>query len=305
MNALTTHSVAAPEPAFLRREHVVGMGAALRSRNRWWIVVEQECRVLWRSQFFRVLLGLALLQPILRIPHLFLIEAVRRNPDGFVAQFLANVRTGSVDGWFMLDYLQVQLPFLYLLILFAGSGAVSNDYRNNLMPVYFSTPLSWREYLVGKISAMLLIGNLVVGVPGVALLFLHAFMAPSVTPASTLAWWMLGLGCMSILMVLPVTLVVLAASAWTRSQGLAAASVVGLNVMLYGIGKIVSSLAEEQGYMAISFQLTMNHIGELFFVSYRQIATVTWQLSMAYFGVVCAGATFLLLLRVRMLGRQS
>lgn len=274
----------------------------LEAGSRWRIVLEQECRVLWQSKFFRMLVYLALLQPAIRVPQVVVSEMIRATPDSLLAQLLANVKTGYMSGLFMLEYVQIQTLFVYIVILFAGSGALCNDKRNNLLVVYYSTPLTWGEYLCGKVSALLLIGNALVALPGVVLIVLHILMAPGKTPPELLFWWFGGTITMSLMIVVPMALFVLAASAWINSQGYAAVTVVALNSAISSVGGMLAYLAADEQYLALSFQLAISNLGAFMMGTREQFFSVSYLWPLAYCATVCVVLGGVLALQVRRLG---
>ena len=65
----------------------------------------------------------------------------------------------KIDGDFFQQFLFRIQPvpatfFVALVAIFAGSGLIATDLKNNALSLYLSKPLSWMDYLIGKFAAI-------------------------------------------------------------------------------------------------------------------------------------------------------
>jgi ABC-2 type transport system permease protein len=66
-------------------------------------------------------------------------------------------------------FLRVQMTFAVLATVWAGTGLVADDFRTGALLVYFSRPLTRRDYVVGKFGVLALLNFALMAVPTLAL----------------------------------------------------------------------------------------------------------------------------------------
>ncbi|HET9225813.1 MAG TPA: hypothetical protein VFR31_04050 [Thermoanaerobaculia bacterium] len=64
----------------------------------------------------------------------------------------------------------------FLLVLLIGPALVSPDLRNNGLALYLSRPFSRSEYVIGKMSVLLILLSLITWIPGLLLFFFQAYL---------------------------------------------------------------------------------------------------------------------------------
>ncbi len=73
----------------------------------------------------------------------------------------------TVDGMFFARYVQLPQAVIALaMIVVVGPGLVSPDLRNNALPLYLSRAITRHHYLAGKLLAILILGSILMWVPG-------------------------------------------------------------------------------------------------------------------------------------------
>ncbi|HEO72098.1 MAG TPA: hypothetical protein ENN80_12625, partial [Candidatus Hydrogenedentes bacterium] len=141
-----------------------------RTWFRWLTMVRYELRVVSRSWVFRILCGIGGLHAFVRFIQVMAfdsftlkkrtyLEMLNSLPQGgllwqqytqeqihkqlqFIDRYLEMF---EVNGRMFFDFVRLQSPIVFLVIIMAGSGMICNDVRNNLTEVYFSKPLTWRD----------------------------------------------------------------------------------------------------------------------------------------------------------------
>ncbi len=74
-------------------------------------------------------------------------------------------------------YLDIQAVFAFLLTLFVGPALISKDFANNGLPLYLSRPFSRAEYVVGKLTVLVVLLSAVTWMPGLLLYLMQGVMA--------------------------------------------------------------------------------------------------------------------------------
>ena len=96
---------------------------------------------------------------------------------GALGALTINVRElVPVDAFFFEVWVNVQHSFAFLLALLIGPPMVSRDLRNNALPLYLCRPFSRTEYVIGKMSVLLILLSLITWIPQLLLFFLQSYL---------------------------------------------------------------------------------------------------------------------------------
>ena len=271
-----------------------------RRQFRWWIMVKHEIRTLSKSRAFLVLIILGYVHACFRLLQVVTFDTLNATPNNPLARALQNIQAFTVDESMFFDFIRLQSGLVFLATILAGAGMICDDYRNNLMEIYFSKPLTWRDYVVGKVMTLVLVGLAFTAVPALALLLAHLFLAGNFADAFRLAQWLPGpiLG-FSLTLVVPCAVGVLASSALSRSQRYAS---IGVFMALFGdlvIGRLLPDLLHHRNYAIFAFPLAINRIGEVLFDQRRPLFDLAWHWPAVYVAVVCLVCLWIICRRVR------
>jgi ABC-type transport system involved in multi-copper enzyme maturation permease subunit len=257
----------------------------------WWVIVQQELRVLFATRSFIILLCLAGTHFAIRLMQVVACDVIAANPASPFAE-LARRFPLTVNENLFFQFLTGQSTLLFWILLFAGSGMICNDIHNNLMEVYFSKPITWRDYALGKIMTLVLVGLLLTAVPGVVLVFLHNLLAPGWETLRTSYLWPFTIVAFSLIIVVPCSLAVLAGSAILKNQRTAAIVVLVLVFFNLGAAEAVSDeLFKDDRYNLIGIPLAIFHLGSLLFHQGKPLYDLPWWTS----ALVVAGASAVVL----------
>lgn len=89
----------------------------------------------------------------------------------------ANVRElVPIDGSFFQTFVNIQGGFAFILALLVGPPLVSRDLRNNALPLYLCRPFSRTEYVMGKMSVILILLSAITWIPQLLLFLLQSYL---------------------------------------------------------------------------------------------------------------------------------
>jgi len=77
------------------------------------------------------------------------------------------------------DFLDRQGSFAFLITVWVGAGLIADDRRANALSLYLSKPLTVTDYVVGKLTILLLLLVAVIWAPAMALLIVQSAFAGS------------------------------------------------------------------------------------------------------------------------------
>lgn len=146
-----------------------------------------------------------------------------------------------IDAAFFEVLLYIQCSLGFILAVLVGPGLISPDLTNNALPLYLSRPLTRRDYVLGKISALLILLSAVTWIP-LSLLFL--FQAKMAGWAWLWQHFRLegAIFAGSWLWMLVISLLALALSAWVRWKPVAGALIFGVFIVGGGFGALINAI---------------------------------------------------------------
>jgi ABC-2 type transport system permease protein len=147
----------------------------------------------------------------------------------------------SVDVGFFLRLLGWQSMLALFLAAFIGPGLVSPDLANNALALYLARPFSRWEYVLGKMSVLLILLSLMTWVPGLLLFGLQGYLQGwqwthdnfRLAWASFAAAW---------IWILVLSLLALALSAWVKWKPAAGALMFGVFFVAAGFGATINGV---------------------------------------------------------------
>jgi ABC-2 type transport system permease protein len=190
----------------------------------------------WRgSRLLTAFLMLALVPPLVAAVVIYLYNSeMAQTLLGLGAP--ASVWSFRIDGQFFSWLANSQGALAFLLVGWVGPGLVAPDLVNNALPLYLSRPFSRAEYVLGRVTTLLLLGSVITWVPNLVLFWLEAGLAGG-------GWWhrnlhiAWGIVAGSLIWLVLLSLMALALSAWVRWRIVATGLYVGLFIILAGLGR--------------------------------------------------------------------
>jgi ABC-2 type transport system permease protein len=81
-----------------------------------------------------------------------------------------------IDASFFQAFVNLQGGFAFFVALLVGPPLVSRDLRNNALPLYLCRPFSRTEYVLGKMSVLLILLSLITWIPQLLLFLFQAYL---------------------------------------------------------------------------------------------------------------------------------
>ncbi|MBX7245995.1 MAG: ABC transporter permease [Candidatus Sumerlaeaceae bacterium] len=130
----------------------------------WWPVARNTMQPIYKSKLARFLIG-GILLPVLAVSVMFFVTAKIKDvaPDRIEqAQEIAQASQVPLFGkkyninTLLFDFLRGESAVIWLLIM-AGSACIASDRRNTALPLYFSRPLTMKDYIIGKVLGLAIV----------------------------------------------------------------------------------------------------------------------------------------------------
>jgi ABC-2 type transport system permease protein len=256
---------------------------------RFWPVTREALRLILARRAFLALLAVAWLPFVVRVIQIYIVTQV---PEAG--------RVLPVDGRMFGEFLNQQIGFVVLLTIFGGAGLIANDLRTGAILVYLSRPLTRRDYVLGKLSVLLLLNLAVTVVPGLLLYATGLALAPGQFRKWELAWIAPFIVLHAMLISAVVGLLGLAISALSRSARVAGVGLFGMVMGLELVRLILRNAFDRPEATLLSLQADLRIVGAtLFGASLSRFESAPWWAALAALLGVSGVCLALLRARVR------
>ncbi len=140
--------------------------------RRFLVIPRHEYRAAFKSKWFIVFFVVCFL-PLLAEAILIYLH---HNATALGA-FRVNVRELlPIDASFFQFFVNFQSGCAFFVALLVGPPLVSRDLRNNALPLYLCRPFSRAEYVLGKMSVLLILLSLITWIPQLLLFLFQAYL---------------------------------------------------------------------------------------------------------------------------------
>jgi ABC-2 type transport system permease protein len=147
----------------------------------------------------------------------------------------------SINVTFFLSVLGWQSMLALFLAAFIGPGQVSPDLANNALSLYLARPFSRVEYVLGKMSVLVVLLSLMTWIPGLLLFGLQAYLEGWTWAQDNARFaWAFFLGAWIWILVL--SLLALALSAWVKWKPAAGGLMFGVFFVAAGFGATINAV---------------------------------------------------------------
>ena len=267
--------------------------------SRFLIIPRHAYRDVFRSKLFTGFFALCFVCPLVMAILIYLHHNLTA-----MAIFQINLRDlAPINGFFFQTFVSIQTGLAFLLTVLIGPPLISRDLANNGLPLYLCRPFSRAEYVIGKMSVLLILISAITWVPGGLLFLFQSYLEGAGWFARNI--WMLGaifIGSwtwMILLALLSVTI-----SAWVKWRLAASAALFGLFIISNAIGLMVNGVLQTRWGSLFNLTLVMKTIEDSLFRDANSMDLPRWMVlptpaAWISFAVFLAMCLFLLTRKVR------
>lgn len=163
------------------------------------------------------------------------------------------------------SFLNQQRLFVFFITIYVGAGLIANDRQANALQLYLSKPITRRDYIAGKLAALVTFLIAVTWVPAFALLVLQVLFSGSLEFVSGHLRLIPAITLTSLLQVAVASLTMLALSSLSRSRRFAA-MLYALFVLFAGtLGRVLQSATGHPAWVLLSPQNTLAVVTDALF----------------------------------------
>src|SRR5918996_502731 len=140
--------------------------------SRFLIIPRHAYRAVFNSKLFTAFFVICFIPLLVEAILIYL-----RHNIGALAIMSVDVReVVPVDASFFQTFVNIQGGFAFFVALLVGPPLVSRDLRNNALPLYLCRPFSRTEYVMGKMSVILILLSAITWVPQILLFLFQSYL---------------------------------------------------------------------------------------------------------------------------------
>lgn len=179
-----------------------------------------------------------------------------------------------IDAYFFQTFVNVQASFAFFVALLVGPPLVARDLRNNALPLYLCRPFSRSEYVLGKMSVLIILLSAITWAPQLLLFFFQSYLEGA-------SWFVENLSLASAIFISNMVWILLLAllsqaiSALVKWRVIASAALLGLFFIPSIFGEVVNGIFQTRWGHIISLGALIKNVTAGLFGTFVQASTVT------------------------------
>lgn len=163
------------------------------------------------------------------------------------------------------DFLSQQGLFVFLITIYVGSGLIANDRRANALQLYLSKPVTRAEYVLGKMSVLVVFLLAVTWLPAMLLLLLQIAFSGSFTFLKANSSLLASITLLSLVTTLVVTFGMTALSSLSRSSRFVGILFAGLMLFSEAMFDTLRFITGSTAVSWLSVQASLEQVGDVIF----------------------------------------
>src|SRR5215475_5434186 len=176
----------------------------------------------------------------------------------FGADAIEIARALPISGGFFFIFICIQTFLAFIFTVIIGPVLISRDLANNALPLYLSRPFTRFEYIIGKMSALLILLSLITWDPGLLLFLFNSYLEGGGWMFDHL-WIANAIFTLSFSSLAILSLLAMAFSAWIKWRTAASAALFAIILIPMPIGAVIEEIFKtNKGFM---LSLMMAFIG--------------------------------------------
>lgn len=268
-------------------------GALTPRWSRFLVLSRYAWSEVFSSRFFIAVFAVSFV-PVLVVASMLYLRSNLEVLEGLGAfGFVNNIQ---IDGRLFLYFLRIQGGFAFFLTLLAAPGLVSPDLAHNALPLYLARPFKRWEYVLGKMTVLLVLTSAITWLPGLLLFFFQVQLAGGewlseharIAPAIFFGGWV---------WILVLALLGLALSAWVRWRTVAAGLLFAVFIVSRALGVILNLSLDTKWGSLVDLRTLITVIWQGLF--YGEVGPETIPVWSAWLSLAALCAFCLLLLRIK------
>jgi len=269
-------------------------GELTPSWSRFLVIPRHAYQDLFKYTLFIVLYVICFVPPLVFATLIYL----RHNVAALAIFGLSPTSIFPINGLFFSIYTSIQCALAFIFVVIIGPVLISRDLADNGLPLYLCRPFSRVEYILGKMSVLLILLSTFTWIPGVLLFLFESYLEGGGWMVSNL-WILNAIITVSLVWMTSTTLIAVAFSAWFRWRLVSSGAIfVALAIPLAFGAAIQQTLRTSKGFLLSIWTCIGTMVTELFRLTNDDLPFSLGEAWMVFF-VYAAICLFMLWHKVR------
>ena len=267
------------------------------TRFRWGPISRYAIKLSFRRKFFKFLFFSTLVPALFTLTMIYVSE--RLGDFAFLTNDTDALSFFEVNPVFFMRYFSEWLLFMIVLLLvFCGAGLIADDLKYNSLQLYFSRPLTKKDYVLGKASVIVFFLSLITVVPGLVFVVMKLLFAGSFQFLRQFPWLPFSVVAYSAFIILFFTFYTLLLSSLNKNRRYVAVLIFGLYVFTDILFGIFHGIFRNPYFALLSIKNNLNQVGAVLFGQEPQY-DIPWVLSLLILAAFCTFSAFVLNKKIR------
>ena len=264
--------------------------------SRFLVLPRYTFRLVFASKMFLVFLIASLLVPLVLASWVYLSHNLQIVEKAFGIQLDG---FAQVNADVFLAFMGIQImPMGFILVLMVAPQLVSADLANNALPLYLARPFNRTDYIMGKMSVLLILLSAVTWVPHGLIFLLQSYFSGWQWFADNIRIG-LAIFVFSWVWILTSALVALALSTLFRNQRVIRLSLFSVYIILSGFGGFLNGALKIPFGLNLSLVVAQQRVAEGLFGTAPEIPDVSLLSAWVTIIVFCALSVYILFRKIR------
>ncbi|MBE0460804.1 MAG: ABC transporter permease subunit [Candidatus Aminicenantes bacterium] len=271
-------------------------GKLQEKRFPWFPITRLGIKLAFKKKYFKFLFSMTLVPAIIYLAGIYASERLEdfRFMISESALFI-KITPAYFNSYYTNDFI---LFMIVMIMVFAGAGLISDDLKYNALQLYFSRPLSKKDYIFGKASVIVFFMFIVTIIPGVVFFIMKLIFSGSFKFLIDYPWLILSIFGYSLILIAFFSFYTLFLSSLSKNRRYVTVLIFGLYVfsdILYGI---FYGNFHNHYFSLLSIKCNIKQIGAYIFNQNRPLP-VPWIYSFLVLLFICIVAGIVLNKRVK------
>ena len=267
------------------------------TRFHWAPISRYAIKLSFRRRFFKFLFFSSLVPALFTLTMIYVSE--RLEDFAFLTNDTDALSFFEVNPVFFMRYFSEWLLFMIVLLLvFCGAGLIADDLKYNSLQLYFSRPLTKKDYFLGKASVIVFFLALITLAPGLVFVIMKLLFAGNLAFLRQYPWLPFSVVGYSGFIILFFTFYTLLLSSLNKNRRYVAVLIFGLYVFTDILFGIFHGIFRNPYFALLSIKNNLKQVGAVLFGQDPQY-DIPWVLSLIILIAFCAFSAFVLNKKIR------
>ncbi|MFC2164776.1 ABC transporter permease [Acidobacteriota bacterium] len=244
----------------------------------WWPITRYGIKLTFRRKFFKLLFFMALTPAVLFLAGIYVSERL----EDFRFMIQGDTQFLTIDPNYFKAYFtnEFMLFMIVMMLVFCGAGLISDDLKYNSLQLYFSRPLSKRDYFMGKAGVIVFFLSIVTALPGLIFIIMKLLFAGDFEFLVKYPWLPFSVIGYSLLVIIFFCFYTLFLSSINKNRRYVAILMFGLYVFTDILYEILKDIFRSDYFSLLSIRANIQQVG---YALFRQSLPydIPWVLALA------------------------